>query len=65
MIRVYLVGNEYWTDLDVSASELWVVAGPRPYTRDDDETHGGLAEGFRWVTDDEWEASQPLTEVRG
>ena len=41
-------------DLDIHASELWVVAGPDghdPYQLDPDS----LPEGFRWITDDEWE----------
>lgn len=43
-------------DLDPQASELWVVAGP--------EGHGGIIdpddppEGFRWVTEEEWQSLQ-------
>jgi len=44
-------------DLDPQASELWVVAGldiARPELIDPDD----LPEGFRWITNEEWEQIQ-------
>ena len=44
-------------DLDPQSSELWVVAGPdvpRPELIDPDD----LPEGFRWITNEEWEQIQ-------
>lgn len=42
-------------DLDPSASDLWVVAGPDTNDKIDPEH---LPAGFRWVTGEEWESLQ-------
>lgn len=42
-------------DLDPSASDLWVVAGP---DTDDKIDPDDLPAGFRWVTGEEWESLQ-------
>lgn len=42
-------------DLDPSASDLWVVAGP---DTDDKIDPDDLPTGFRWVTGEEWESLQ-------
>ena len=50
-------------DLDIHASELWAVAGPDghdPYQLDPDS----LPDGFRWITDDEWEAIKTRKHVK-
>jgi|688.fasta_scaffold00823_9 hypothetical protein len=48
-------------DLAPQASRLWVVAGPAGhYVANIDEAN--LPEGFRWVTEKEWEELQALAE---
>jgi hypothetical protein len=50
-------------DLDPNASELWVVAGPDGHdacTIDPDN----LPDGFRWITDQEWEDIQDAYDSR-
>jgi hypothetical protein len=42
-------------DLDPSASDLWVVAGPDTDEKIDPDD---LPTGFRWVTGEEWESLQ-------
>ena len=45
-----------WYDLDPKASELWVVEGTRGQDkRTIDPDH--LPDGFRWVSNEEWEAN--------
>lgn len=44
-------------DLDPNASELWAVAGPEGYDVSQIDPDN-LPPGFRWVTEDEWEALQ-------
>jgi len=41
-------------DLDVQASELWVVAGPHGYDVNSIDPDN-LPDGFRWVGNEEWE----------
>lgn len=43
-------------DLDPQASELWVVAGPAGQVGKIDPDD--LPEGFRWVTEEEWQSLQ-------
>jgi len=44
-------------DIDPSSSELWVVAGPAGYKVSQIDADD-LPEGFRWVTNEEWEELQ-------
>ena len=44
-------------DLDPQASELWVVAGPEGYQISDIDPEN-LPDGFRWVSENEWQELQ-------
>lgn len=48
-------------DLDVEASELWAVAGPDGYDVESIDTDS-LPDGFRWVTNEEWDSLQAAAE---
>ena len=48
-------------DLDPQASELWAVAGPEGYQISDIDPEN-LPDGFRWVSENEWQELQEGTE---
>jgi hypothetical protein len=48
-------------DLDPQASELWAVAGPEGYRISDIDPEN-LPDGFRWVSENEWQELQEGTE---
>ena len=54
--------SEVWYDLEPASDNLRVVAGPPGYNPYDLKERLQLPEGFRWVSQEEWDRRRPEVE---